>query len=159
MLFSKKDKEAALVAVTDGEALPLEKVPDEAFSSGVLGVGFAILPTSGVIHSPVAGRIESVTETGHAYTILTEDGLDVLIHIGIDTVELKGEGFLTLAHEGQTVKAGDVLSRVDLTVLRSRGLHTHIPVLVTNPEKLTKYDLSCGPVQGGKSRVMTYRIQ
>jgi glucose-specific phosphotransferase system IIA component len=158
MLFSKKEKESALLAVADGEVVDLEKVPDEAFSSGVLGVGFAILPSSGVIHSPSAGKIESVTETGHAYTLLTEDGLDVLIHVGIDTVELKGEGFLTLVHEGQTVKAGDVLARVDLGVLRGKGLATHIPVLVTNPERLAKHDVSYGSAQGGKSRAMTYHI-
>ena len=158
MLFSKKDKASDLLAVADGEIVPLEKVPDEAFSSGVLGVGFAVLPSSGVIHSPVDGKIASVTETGHAYTLLTEDGLDVLIHVGIDTVELRGEGFLTLVHEGQTVKAGDVLSRVDLEVLRQHGLATHIPVLVTNPERLTKHDVRYGHVQGGKSRAMTYRI-
>ena len=153
MLFSKKG--TALLAVADGESIPLDRVPDEAFSTGVLGLGFAIFPSSGVIHSPAAGRIESVTETGHAFTLLTADGLDVLIHVGIDTVELKGEGFLTLVHAGQSVKAGDVLSKVDLDVLRAKGFSTHIPVLVTNPEALKKHEISYGSVKGGKTSVMT----
>lgn len=157
MLFSKK-QHPALLAVADGEVVPLEKVPDEAFASGVLGVGFAILPTSGIIHSPASGRVESITDTGHAYTLITEDGLDVLIHVGIDTVELKGKGFLTLVHAGQTVKAGHVLARVELDTIREKGLHTHVPVLVTNPEKLQNHELTTGSVRGGKSRVMTYRI-
>ena len=157
MLFSKKGP--ALLAVADGEVIPLEKVPDEAFASGVLGVGFAILPTSGIIHSPANGRVESITDTGHAYTLQTEDGLDVLIHVGIDTVELKGKGFLTLVHAGQAVKAGDVLARVELDVIREKGLNTHIPVLVTNPERLQKHELTCGSARGGKTRVMTYRSQ
>ena len=157
MLFSKK--EPALLAVADGTAVPLEQVPDEAFSSGVLGVGFAVLPESGSIHSPVSGRVESVTDTGHAYTILSDDGLDVLVHVGIDTVELKGEGFMPFVFAGKAIKAGDVLVRVDLDVLRQRGLPAHIPVVVTNPERLSKMELSYGDVHGGKSRVMTYRIQ
>ena len=84
MLFQKKEK--LILAVADGEAVPLNEVPDEAFSSGILGVGFAIAPTSGTVYSPVSGKIESITETRHAYTILTDDGLDVLVHVGIDTV-------------------------------------------------------------------------
>ena len=154
-LFSKK---AAFLAVADGDVIPLEQVPDEAFASGVLGVGFAVLPTSGTVYSPVSGRVESVTDTGHAYTILSEDGLDVLVHVGIDTVELKGEGFMSFAYAGKTVKAGDVLARVDLDVLRQKEKPAHIPVLVTNPEQLTKYDVSYGRVHGGKSRAMTYQI-
>ena len=157
MLFSKK--EPALLAVADGTVVPLDQVPDEAFSSGVLGVGFAVLPESGAIYSPVSGRVESVTDTGHAYTILSDDGLDILVHVGIDTVELKGEGFMPFAYVGKVVKAGEVLLRVDLELLRQREFSSHIPVLVTNPEILSKMDISNGPVQGGKSRVMTYRIQ
>ena len=157
MLFSKKV--SAFLAVADGEVIPLEKVPDEAFASGVLGVGFAVLPTSGTVYSPVSGRVESVTDTGHAYTILSEDGLDVLVHVGIDTVELKGEGFMPFAYPGKEIKAGDVLTRVDLEVLRQKEKPAHIPVLVTNPEKLAKFDVSYGRVHGGKSRAMTYRIQ
>lgn len=157
MLFSKK--EPALLAVADGVVVPLEQVPDEAFSSGVLGVGFAVLPETGAIHSPVSGRVESVADTGHAYTILSDDGLDILIHVGIDTVELKGEGFMPFAYAGKTVKVGEMLLRVDLELLRQRELSPHIPVLVTNPERLSKMDISYGSVHGGKSRVMTYRIQ
>ena len=94
MIFKKKQ---VLLAVTDGEAIPLSSVRDEAFASGMLGVGFAIEPSMGTVSSPVGGTVESVAETGHAYTIHTKDGLDILVHIGIDTVSLKGDGFLPMA--------------------------------------------------------------
>ena len=155
-LFSNKEKK--LLAVADGKALPLGDVPDEAFSSGILGIGFAIEPTAGTVHSPIDGKIDSITDSHHAYTILSEDGLDVLVHIGIDTVELGGKGFLPMVAVGDTVKAGDILARADLDVIRTAGKPTVIPVLITNPDALAKRDFIYGEVLGGKSEVLRYRL-
>ena len=93
-------KESVLVSAADGRALPLSAVPDEAFASGLLGVGLAIEPASDRILSPAAGRIESVSETAHAYSILTDDGLDLLVHVGIDTA-LSGRAMLVSVEHPQ----------------------------------------------------------
>ena len=155
MIFKKKQ---GLLAVVDGEIIPLTSVQDEAFSSGMLGVGYAIEPSAGTVYSPCDGIVESVAETGHAYTVHAKDGLDVLVHIGIDTVSLGGKGFLPMAKEGDAVKAGDVLGRVDLELLKQSGYPLTVPVLVTNPDALKQY--SCqkeGSVKGGRDTVMEYR--
>lgn len=156
MLFQKKVK--GLMAVADGKAIPLSEVPDEAFASGILGIGFAIEPDSGTVYCPTDGRIDSITDSKHAYTILSDDGLDVLVHIGIDTVELGGKGFLPMVSVGDRVKVGDVLARADLEVIRAAGKPTVIPVLVTDPDAVAHHDLIYGDVQGGKSEVLRYRL-
>ena len=156
MFLSKKEK--SLLAVADGQAIPLSEVPDEAFASGILGVGVAIEPSGGTVCSPTDGVIESITETGHAYTIHSKDGLDILVHIGIDTVTLGGKGFLPMVKEGYRVKGGDVIARADLDAIRAAGLSTVIPVLITNPEVLEKNEPQYGDVQSGKSEILRYRL-
>ncbi len=156
MLFSKKEK--TLLAVADGRAVPLSDVPDDAFASGILGVGVGIIPSAGTISAPVGGRIETVSETRHAYTILSEDGLDILVHIGIDTVTLGGEGFLPMVKPGDRVRAGDVIARVDLELLQKRGLPTIIPVLITNPERITSPAYLYGDTVGGRTVTVRYRV-
>lgn len=146
-----------LLAAADGEAVELSRVPDEVFSSGMLGEGFAVEPTAGTIYSPVTGVIASVTETRHAYTIRSSDGLDILVHIGIDTVKLGGEGFLTLVDEGDEVKAGDIIARVDLELIRKKDCSTVIPVIITNFEDIKSFEVKNGAVRGGKSIAMTYK--
>ncbi|MBR3893601.1 MAG: PTS glucose transporter subunit IIA [Clostridia bacterium] len=156
MLFQKKKK--TLLAVADGVAVPLSAVPDEAFSSGMLGQGFAVKPTAGTVYAPIDGKVESVSDTRHAYTLLSDDGLDVLVHVGIDTVELKGEGFLSMVSVGDRVKAGDVLARADLDLIREKGFKTVIPVLVTNPEKMNVTDTVYTETVGGKTEILHYRL-
>ena len=152
-------KQRCLYAVCDGRSTKLSEVPDEALGGGMLGQGFAVEPEDGRFCSPVDGRVESVAETGHAYTICTEDGLDVLVHIGVDTVRLHGEGFEPLVRQGQSVRAGTPLARVDLELLRSRGLPAITAVLVTNPEKIEDTDYRFGSTAGGKDAVMRFRIR
>ena len=156
MLFQKKKSQ--LIAVASGRAIPLADVPDEAFSTGLLGKGFAIEPSEGIICSPISGRLHSVSESHHAYTVFSDDGLDLLSHVGIDSVTLKGEGFSPLREAGDAVAAGDALVKVDLELLRNRGIPTVVPVVVTNPERLKDVDFSFGTVSGGTSAVMHYRL-
>lgn len=156
MLFQKK--KSTLLAVANGNALPLAEVPDEAFSTGILGKGFAVDPSDGTVYSPISGRVDNVSDAGHAYTIFSDDGLDLLVHIGIDSVTLKGKGFVPMVESGTEVCAGDPLARVDLDLLRSKGIPTLIPVLVTNPERLRDTDFTFGAVEAGKSAVMQYRL-
>jgi glucose-specific phosphotransferase system IIA component len=156
MKLFKRNKQ--LLSVCDGSCAELSQIPDEAFSSGMLGQGFAIKPSAGTIYAPTDGKVESISDTRHAYTLLSDDGLDVLVHIGIDTVEMKGEGFLTMVQPGDHVKTGDVLARADLDLIRERGFETVIPVLVTNPEKMTVTNTVYTEVQGGKTEVLHYHL-
>lgn len=145
-----------LFSVADGEAIPLSEVPDEAFASGMLGEGFAVRPANGTIYSPVRGTVEGITETRHAYNIRSEGGLEILVHIGVDTVNLNGDGFTPAVQIGDRVEAGDVIARVDMEKIRQAGCGTVTPVLVSNAETLTgaRKKLKYGAVQGGRSAVM-----
>lgn len=153
-MFSNNQK---LLAIADGRAVPLGNVPDEVFASGMLGNGFAVEPISGTIYSPVSGRIDSVTETKHAYTIKSDDGLDILVHIGVDTVKLGGQGFISLVERGDNVRAGDVIAKADIAYIKANGLSPITPVLIANHDELKSYDFKLGAVRGGRSAVMTYK--
>lgn len=128
------DQEETLKAVVSGQAIPLTEVKDEVFSSGVLGGGAAILPESGSICAPAAGTVTMVAETGHAVSIATPAGKEILIHVGIDTVQLKGQGFKVLVKTGDTVKAGTPLVDVDWALVRSKGYDTSVVVIATGTE-------------------------
>ena len=158
MFFSKKS--GHLLAPTDGRLLSLASVSDEAFASGLLGVGFAIEPTAGTVYAPAAGRIESISDSKHAYTIQAEDGLELLIHVGIDTVELRGEGFLPMVREGEAIRAGEVIARIDPDRIRSHGYAATIPVIITNGERLAGFSLSESKrTIGGESIALEYRLK
>ncbi len=156
-LFSKKAPDRVLFAPADGRLIPLESVPDEAFAQKMLGDGFAVVPTSGNIYSPTAGKIETVSEVGHAITMLTDDGLDLLIHVGIDTISLGKAPFTVMVSEGQSVDSGDLLMKVDLDAVRSASLPTDIPVLITNRQQLQSMLTECGDCIGGQTVAATYR--
>lgn len=153
-MFSTNKK---LLAVASGQAVELGAVPDEAFSSGMLGSGFAVVPSDGTIYSPIDGKIENITDTRHAYTIHSNDGLDVLVHIGVDTISMEGKGFISLVEPGDDVRAGDIIAKADLGLIKMRGLSAITPVLVTNSDELKDFSVKRGRVQGGKSTVMTYK--
>ena len=147
-----------MLAICDGRCAPLSEMPDEAFASGMLGQGLTVFPTGGRFVSPVSGRIESIAESRHAYTVLSEDGLELLIHIGVDTVEMKGEGFTPLVKAGQTVRAGDPIADADLRKISDRGFPTATALLITNPEKIEITDQRSGMVKGGHDTLISYRI-
>lgn len=121
-----------LTAPVNGHLIALADVPDDVFSTGMMGNGVAIEPNDGNIVSPVNGTIQAVFPTKHAIGIIGENNEEILIHMGLDTVSLEGKGFETLIEAGQTVKAGDPISKMDLNVIKEAGLATVIPVLVTN---------------------------
>lgn len=156
-LFKKKESEKVLLAPSDGRLIPLESVPDEAFSQKMLGDGFAVVPTAGNVYAPIGGIVETISETGHAISLLTEDGLDLLVHVGIDTVSLGGAPFSVQVEAGQHVEAGDLLIKVDLEAIRAASLPTDIPVLVTNRELLQSLLTECGDCIGGQTVAATYR--
>lgn len=126
-----------ITAPVRGALLPMEQVPDPVFSGGLLGPGFAVDPTDGTITAPVAGTVVTVPGTRHAVGLRTAGGAELLIHVGVDTVTLRGDGFTAHVAEGDVVDVGDVLLEVDLDVLRDRVPSLITPVIVTNAAELT----------------------
>ena len=133
-----------------GRVVALEDVSDPVFSSKALGEGVGIEPANGRVVAPVAGELISVAGTGHAFGIRTDDGAEVLIHIGIDTVQMNGRGFDVAVQSGQRVSVGDLLATVDLDAVREAGYATVTLMTVTNTaqfaavEPLTGSDVAAG---------------
>lgn len=125
-----------IVAPVSVKVIPLEEVADPTFAGKVLGDGFAIVPEDSMIKSPVNGTVELMYETGHAVGLSTDDGKEILIHIGIDTVAMNGEGFHIIAKTGQNVKCGDPLVEVDFEKIRKAGKSNSVIVIVTSGEKV-----------------------
>lgn len=138
-LFGKKSSEIG--APVAGHCVPLSEVPDPTFAEGILGQGVAILPTEGKVYAPADGEITTLFPTGHAFAMTTESGAELLVHIGLDTVTLKGAGFTIHSKGGSKVKKGDLILEVDLSVLKAAGLNSITPVLVCNPDNFSK--LTC----------------
>lgn len=126
------NKSTKLVSPLNGDVEPLSEIKDEVFSSGAMGQGVAIEPSEGVLHAPADGKIALVFPTGHAVGINTNDGAEVLMHIGMDTVNLQGKGFKTLVQKGQEVKAGDPLVEFNIKEIKAAGYEVTTPVVVTN---------------------------
>ncbi len=129
-----------------GSIVPLEQVKDESFARGMLGPGIAISPAGGKVVAPVDGTVTVAFGTGHAYGLKAASGLQILIHIGMDTVQLDGKGFTPRVAKGDVVRRGDVLAEVDWDVIREAGYDTITPIVVTNKKK---YD-SVAPVASGE---------
>ena len=144
-----------IVSPVDGEIIELENVLDDVFSSGVMGDGFGVIPTSKNFYSPVSGKVENAYKTGHAYTIVSDDGLDVLIHIGIDTVELEGEYFDSKISSGECLKKGDIIAYADIDKIMEKGFDPVCVVVVTNSDKLHNVDIKYGQCYSGDT-VMEY---
>jgi len=137
-------------APLSGRAVPLTEIPDEVFSQRVLGDGIAIIPEDGKLLSPVDGEVTTVAETLHAYGFASEDGLDILVHVGLETVSLKGQGFKAHVQPGDKVKKGDLIAEVDLDFLKAQGLNTVTPVLICDGADGMQMDMTTGKVTAGK---------
>ncbi len=132
---------AVLSAYTDGEIIPLNKVEDEVFSQGILGDGIAINPTSGIIKAPCDGVVSNIFDSKHAVGITTNDGFEILIHVGLDTVNLKGQYFEYNIKNGQKVKKGDSLITFDIENIKKAGYKTVTPMVVTNTDSIAGLEI------------------
>lgn len=154
-LFGKKKTAEIIVsAPMTGKCIALSEVPDEAFAQGFLGKGMAIIPSDGKVVSPIDGKITTVFETGHAVGLTTDDGMEMLIHVGLDTVTLKGGPFKIHAKDGAKVKKGDLLLEADLEAIAAAGLETVTPVLVCNPDDYKEIDCTTGKNVNALDEVM-----
>ncbi len=157
MFGLKKQKERAVYSPADGVAIKLSDVPDDAFSQGILGLGAAVIPKNGNIYSPVDGEIIDITDTKHAFCITADDGTEILLHIGVDTVKLKGEGFDVKIVSGDKVKAGTKIAEVDLEVLEKNSISKHTPVILTEANDYNITQVHEGNVTGGKDVLFLYK--
>ncbi len=139
--FKKKNNEEwfEIYAPVNGKVIDLSEVPDDAFAQKMVGDGCAMEPTEGVICAPVDGEID-IFETNHAVSFETPNGLEMIVHFGIDTVTLKGEGFKRVA-TSDTVKVGDKLVEYDLDFIKSKVPSTRTPVIINNMEAVEKIDV------------------
>lgn len=141
----------SIAAPVSGKILPLEEVADPTFASKVLGDGFAVEPETSEVKAPFDGTVQLVYDTGHAVGVISDSGKEVLIHIGIDTVSMNGEGFDIHVKEGQKVKKGDVLVEADLQKIQAAGKATTVMLIVTSGEEvklLKKGEVRCGEEAG-----------
>lgn len=134
-----------LTAPANGQLIPLEEVNDEVFASKMMGDGFAVIDHDGKVYAPIAGTVENIFPTKHAITLTNKKGVQFLIHIGIDTVDLKGEPFTMHVKQGDQVKQGDLLAQIDLAMLAEKDKDA--AVIVVLPEQ------KGGSLIGGKRAV------
>ena len=154
MSIFKRNKNE-LCSPCDGEIIPLEEIDDEVFSSGLLGYGYGVIPTQGEFFSPIEGKVTNVYDTGHAYTIVGKNGLEILVHIGIDTVELEGDFFTPRVKEGDKVKRGSMLAYADLEKIREEGYDTTTAIIISS--EIKNPTLKTG-VAKAKDLVLTYDL-
>lgn len=152
---TNKDARIRFFSPATGQAVPLEQVPDPVFSQKIIGDGCAVILSDGKIVSPADAEVVSVADTLHAYGLRTKEGVELLIHIGLETVSLKGECFKAYVKVGDSVKAGDLLAEVDLKFLEERQLNPITPVLVCGGMEGKKLSFSEGQAEAGKSVLLT----
>ena len=159
-LFKKKEKEQKKVyAPVAGKVVSLQEVPDDAFANEMFGKGFAVIPENGDIYAPISGKIIAIQEPSlHAYGIVGEDGTEIMLHVGIDTVEMNGEGFETYVKTGDQIKAGDKLGKFDLDLVKEKGYETHVMVIFCNSETLELGEKNVSEVKDLGEPVLSYQL-
>ncbi|WBW99175.1 PTS sugar transporter subunit IIA [Oceanirhabdus sp. W0125-5] len=146
----KKNKTLNVKAPMKGEYININETPDHVFSNKMLGDGIAIKPKEEVVHSPVEGTIEMIFHTNHAVGLKTKEGIEILIHIGIDTVELGGEGFHRITKEGDIVKVGDPLIKFDRRLIKEKGKSDVVVMVVTKGMEIKKLKTNLGTKKIGE---------
>lgn len=149
--FMKNKKGIVLCAPVKGECIPIGSVADPTFAEEILGKGMAIKPADGRIYAPTDGVISTVFPTGHAVGVTTADGVEILIHVGLDTVQLKGQFFKILVEADQEVKKGDILLEADLEEISKAGYDTVTPMIICNSSDFSKIECKTeGTVEAGE---------
>ena len=145
-LFAKKEvfDGSHLYAPLNGKAVPISEVPDPTFSEGMLGNGIAIIPTDGKVYAPGDATVETMFTTGHAVSLSTPNGAELLIHVGLETVGLNGAPFTVHVKDGDKVTKGQLMFEADLDAIQAAGLPIITPVLVCNSDDFSTFNVTTG---------------
>lgn len=154
-LFGKKETSAVLYAPVTGRKVTLEEVPDPVFSQRMMGDGIAIEPTEGVVVSPVEGEVVQVFPTKHAVGLKTDSDAEILIHIGLETVSMNGEGFEAFVSQGDKVKVGDKLIQFDINLVKEKVKSTVTPIIITNSDDYSVEVTAGEHLEAGSTDLMT----
>lgn len=155
--FLKRRQLPELAAVISGKCIPLEEVKDEVFASKAMGDGVAIVPESSEVVAPCDGNLRLVANTGHAFGMVSNDGVEILIHIGIDTVKLDGKGFVVLAKQGEEVRKGQPIIRFDPDIMKDNNLDmTTMMILLSKDVMIETYNTG-SKLKKGQDAAIVYR--
>lgn len=159
-MFGIFKKSLEIIAPISGKVIDLSEVPDKVFAEKMAGDGVGIDSTGDTVVAPVDGTVVLIFKTNHAFAMRLDNGIELLIHIGIDTVELEGVGFERLIEEGSKVKMGEPVIKIDRSFITQKGYSLVTPVLITNPDKLKeiKYNTNL-TADAGKQTIITYKIK
>lgn len=157
--FGRKKKNITIEAPMTGNAVPLEQVPDPAFSQKIIGDGIAIEPTQGLLIAPFDGHVVHLIDTKHSLVLGHESGLELLVHIGVNTVSLEGKPFTTHVKAGDKVKKGDKLIEFDIEAIKAAGLPVITPILVANGDVVAELKVNEGAVTAGSGTLMEIKMK
>ena len=159
-MHKNSSKILKLIAPMSGKIIPLDQVPDSTFAQKIAGDGAAIIPEDDYVLAPIAGKLVFIFRTNHAFAVRNEAGITVMVHIGIDTVELEGKGFERIAEEGTLIKAGDPVIKIDRAMLSTTGKSLISPVLITDMDDIESLIITeAERVEAGKDVLATLKIK
>jgi len=159
-LFGFLKKDCEITAPVSGKVLDLSEVPDQVFAQKLVGDGAAIDGIGDIITAPADGELTLIFKTCHAFALTLNNGVELLVHIGIDTVNLQGEGFNALVKQGKKVKKGDPIIKIDRDFIKAKGYSLITPVLITNPAIISDIKCNIGQeVKAGKDIIYRYNIK
>ena len=157
--WRKKKDFKNIYSLQSGKIIDIESIEDSIFSKKILGDGIGIIPNNNQIYSPVDGEIVLIANTKHAIGIKTYDGLKILIHLGIDTVELKGEGFKIFVELGDKVKHGDILAEMDLGIFKEKNFNPIAIMIIENMEEIEEIKKSKGNIKTKNNVSIKYKLK
>lgn len=159
-MFGLFKKEGTIVAPISGKTVDITTVPDAVFAEKMAGDGLAIDPTGDTVVAPADGELTMLFGTKHAFGMTLDKGVQILVHIGLDTVSLNGEGFTALKNQGDMVKKGDPIVKIDRELILSKGLSLITPVIFTDMDVLKSFEAHVGlDVTAGETAVLTYKAK
>lgn len=159
-VVSSSGNETILFAPVTGEVVAIEDVPDAAFASKAVGEGVGIRPTGKLVVAPCDGELVKIFNTNHAFALVTDSGAELIVHIGIETVKLGGQGFTRLAQQGSRVKAGDPVLELDLDYLAANAASIISPVVLSNADQFTALEsVASGSVEAGKTVLYKFKTK
>ena len=155
----KVDKIYRVYAVESGDVVDIKNINDDVFASKIYGDGYALKPIYSKVYSPCDGIVTDIKDSFHAYCIKCENGIEILVHIGINSSVLKGMGFIPKVRVGDTVSVGDLIAVFDMQLLSRSHIETDIVVLIKDMDKIENLQIKYGLVSAGETVVMTYRLK